>query len=244
MRQYGGVPSSLIRDDVAPPDEEGVRDGLAYALFVPPGSPSGGVVVIHGADSRKENHYDWGRECRGAGLAAVVYDQRGHGASPGMLDGRAADDVATMAALLPGGPIGLRGSSMGGFLALTAAARVGAVAVVAICPAPGELLLRGLRGGRFGFPADAASLEPLLQAADLEAAARGLGDGLLLLHAAGDDRVPVASSEALHAAAPRSRFIRVPGGDHGSIQHDPELRGEAVRWLARRLDAQGVDENR
>ncbi len=227
--------SSLTRDDVAPPDEEGMHDGLAYALFTPSAPARGGVVVIHGADSRKENHYDWGRECRAAGLAAVVYDQRGHGASPGMLDGRVLDDVAAMAALLPPGPVGLRGSSMGGFLALTAATRLEARAVVAICPAPGDLLLRGLRQGRFGFPADAAALEPLLAQADLEAAASHLGDALLLMHATGDDRVGVEHSDALHAAAPESRFIRVPGGDHGSIQHDPELRGEAVRWLAARL---------
>lgn len=235
------MPSSLTRDDVAPPDEEGVHDGLHYALFAPPGTPRGGVVVIHGADSRKENHYDWGRECRASGLAAVVYDQRGHGASPGMLDARAVDDVAAMAALLenvnPTQPIALRGSSMGGFLALTSAAAVDARAVVAICPAPGALLLRGLRERRFGFPADAASLEPLLATADLEAAAARLGDALLLMHATGDDRVGVEHSDALHAAAPQSRFIRVPGGDHGSIQHDPELRGEAVRWLVGRLGA-------
>lgn len=227
--------SSLTRDDVAQPDEEGMHDGLAYALFTPSAAARGGVVVIHGADSRKENHYDWGRECRAAGLAAVVYDQRGHGASPGMLDGRVLDDVAAMAALLPGGPIALRGSSMGGFLALTAATRLDARAVIAICPAPGDLLLRGLRQGRFGFPSDTAALEPLLAQADLEAAASHLGDALLLLHATGDDRVGVEHSDALHAAAPESRFIRVPGGDHGSIQHDPELRGEAVRWLAARL---------
>lgn len=229
------MPSSLTRDDVAPPDEEGVRDGLAYALFLPEAPSGGRVVVIHGADSRKENHYDWGRECRAAGLAAVVYDQRGHGASPGMLDGRIVEDVAAMAALLPAGPLGLRGSSMGGFLALTAAAAVGAQAVVAICPAPGPRLLQGVRTGRFGFPADTAALEPLLEAADLEAAAVALGDGLLLMHATGDDRVDVSSSDTLHAAAPESRYVRVPGGDHGSIQHDPELRGEAVRWLAGRL---------
>lgn len=234
--------SSLTRDDVAPPDEEGVHDGLHYALFSPSGTARGGVVVIHGADSRKENHYDWGRECRASGLAAVVYDQRGHGASPGMLDARAVDDVVVMADLLPDGPIGLRGSSMGGFLALTSAAAVDARAVVAICPAPGALLLRGLRAGRFAFPADAASLEPLLATADLPAAAAALGEALLLMHATGDDRVGVEHSDALHAAAPQSRFIRVPGGDHGSIQHDPELRGEAVRWLSGRLAAHGTGE--
>jgi alpha-beta hydrolase superfamily lysophospholipase len=234
------VPSSLTRDDIAPPDEEGVRDGLAYGLFTPPAPARGGVVVIHGADSRKENHYDWGRECRAAGLAAVVFDQRGHGASPGILDARAVDDVAVMAALLeklnPAHPIGLRGSSMGGFLALMAASVVDARGVVAICPAPGSLLLTGLRRRRFDFPGDVAALEPLLDGADLQAAAARLGEGLLLMHATGDDRVGVEHSDALHAAAPGSRYIRVPGGDHGSIQHDPALRGEAVRWLARRCE--------
>ncbi|MBJ7329097.1 MAG: alpha/beta hydrolase [Solirubrobacteraceae bacterium] len=229
------MPSSSIRADVAPPEDEGVRDGLAYALFLPEGAARGGVVVIHGADSRKENHYDWGRECRAAGLAAVVFDQRGHGASPGALDGRAVEDVAAMAALLPAGPLGLRGSSMGGFLSLVSAEAVGAKAVVAICPASGEMLLRGLREARFAFAVDTPSIQPLLAGADLEAAAAHLGAGLLLMHATGDDRVPVSSSDALHAAAPGSRYVRVEGGNHGSIQHDPELRGDAVRWLSARL---------
>ena len=235
MRQYGGVPSSLTRGDVAPPDDEGVRDGLHYALFLPAGPPRGGVVALHGADSRKENHYDWCRECRAAGLAAVVFDQRGHGASPGPMDARFLDDVATIAGVLPAGPLALRGSSMGGFLALAAAQRSGAQAVVAICPAVGRLLLGGIRSGRFAFPADADALAPILEGTDLDAAADALGDHLLLMHATGDDTVPVAHSDALHAAAPRSRYVRVPGGDHVSIQHDPELRGEAIRWLLQRL---------
>src|SRR5262249_29545179 len=106
-----------------PPAEQGVRDGLSYALFLPADESTGGVVVTHGAGSQKENHVDFARECRAAGLAAVCFDQRGHGASEGALDGGAIDDVATVAALLPAGaPDALRGSSMGGWLALAAGA--------------------------------------------------------------------------------------------------------------------------
>src|SRR3954471_9426801 len=155
-----------------PPAEQGVRDGLAYALFQPDGEPSGGVVVLHGAGSQKENHYDFARECRAAGLAAVAFDQRGHGASEGALDGRAIDDVATIAALIPdGAPVALRGSSMGGWLALAAAGAARAAAGVALCPASGDQLGRGLRDGRFPFAADPATLAPLLASVDLAAAA-------------------------------------------------------------------------
>src|SRR3954452_7209212 len=98
-----------------PPADSGVRDGLSYALFMPSTAPAGGVVVIHGAGSQKENHFDFARECRAAGLAAVCFDQRGHGASEGALDGRAVEDVGTVAAALPEGrALARRGSGVGG----------------------------------------------------------------------------------------------------------------------------------
>src|SRR5689334_1434678 len=105
----------------APPQDVGEIDGLAYALFVPEGECFGGIIVIHGAGSRKESHFDYGRAARAGGLAAVVYDQRGHGDSTGPLDDRLIDDVAAVRTLLPPGPVGLRGSSMGGYVALMAA---------------------------------------------------------------------------------------------------------------------------
>jgi uncharacterized protein len=221
-----------------PPAEQGVRDGLAFALFLPEEVPSGGVVVIHGAGSQKENHFDFARECRAAGLAAVCFDQRGHGASEGALDGRAIDDVATIAGVLPAGaPVALRGSSMGGWLALAAGAALDAAAVVAICPASGEQLALGLRSGRFTFRADAETLDRLLRATDLEDAAGTLGERLLLMHAEGDEDVPVEHSRELHAAAPDSRIEVVPGGHHRSVQHDPELQALAVRFIATRCAA-------
>src|SRR5918998_3184845 len=144
---------------------------LAHALDAPAGTPWGGLVILHGAGSRKENHADMAEAAVRAGLAVVRFDMRGHGGTGGQLDGRAIDDVAAAAALLPAGlPVALRGSSMGGYLALIAAARVGAAAVVAICPAPSALLARGLRTGRLEVAADTAALERLLAAHPPEAA--------------------------------------------------------------------------
>jgi pimeloyl-ACP methyl ester carboxylesterase len=227
----------------AEPAETGNTAGLAWARFAPAhpeaGARSAGVVILHGAGSEKESHLDFARACAASGLAALAFDARGHGESDGPMDGRAVEDVAAMADVLRerGGVerLALRGSSMGGYLAIVAAAGARADAVVAICPASGEGLLRGLRAGRFPFSVDAASLEPVLASHDVMAAAAELDAPLLLLHAEGDETVPVAHSRALHAAAPGSRLIAVPGGHHRSVQHDPELQGEAIRWLRKRL---------
>jgi pimeloyl-ACP methyl ester carboxylesterase len=218
----------------------GRHDGLAYVLVEPEGEPRGGVVVVHGARSRKENHVDFARACAASGLAAIAFDQRGHGESEGVLGAGALDDVATIAALLPGeGPVFLRGTSLGGCVALAAAQGAGARAVVAICPASPQLLLGALRAGRFELPVDLAGLEALLGSIDLEAAAAALGPDLMLLHAEGDEVVPVAHAERLHAAAPGSRFVRVPGGHHRSVQHDAALQAQAIEFLLAR--AAGAD---
>jgi uncharacterized protein len=226
-----------------PPVETGEHDGLAWARFASErGSATAGVVILHGADSRKESHFDFARACAAGGLAALAFDARGHGESPGPLDGRAVDDVAAMADLLRERAgvqaVGLRGSSMGGYLALVSAAAARAAAVVAICPASAIGLSVGVRARRFGFAADRDAVVAMLDGHDETVAARALdaaGVPLLLLHAEGDEVVPVELSRGLHAAAPGSKLVTVPGGHHRSIQHDAELQGVAVRFLARAL---------
>ena len=131
----------------APPAELGELDGLAYSLWLPEADPWAGIVIVHGARSCKESHHDFARAARSAGLSAVCFDQRGHGASGGALDGRVLDDVATVAARLGDVPLALRGSSMCGYLAIHASAPVGARAVVANCPASADGLWSGLRSG-------------------------------------------------------------------------------------------------
>jgi alpha-beta hydrolase superfamily lysophospholipase len=235
-----------------PPSDIGTHEGRPYWLWVPPsGGPWPGMVIVHGAGSRKENHGDFGRACAAAGWAAIAYDQRGHGASEDEMAPGAVDDVARMARLLAGVEgvdrrrVCVRGSSMGGFMAIHAAATSEAIAgVVAICPAGEEHLLRGLRSGELEFRAGLEarrSLEAWLGEHDLREAVERIGERpLLLIHAEGDERIPHEWSRELyeHAAEPR-KLIQLPGGHHRSAQHDQELQGLSLRWLERNLARPG-----
>jgi alpha-beta hydrolase superfamily lysophospholipase len=224
--------------------ELGTRDGLAYALFMPAEPPAAGVVILHGAGSAKESHFDFARVARERGVAALAYDARGHGRSEGEFGPRAIEDALAMVELLRqhAPQVGLRGSSLGGFCAILAAAASGGGvgAVAAICPASEEMLLRGLRSGAIGggFRADERALEEWLQAVRLRDAAAALSPhtALLLMHARGDEQVPYTISEELHAAAGEpKRLLIVPGGHHRSLQHDVEMQNVALGFLERAL---------
>jgi uncharacterized protein len=228
------------------PAEVSAQDGLAYSLWLPEPRPvRGGVVILHGAGSCKESHHDFARVVLGAGLAAIAFDQRGHGASPGPMDSRALDDIASMTQLLrdrsgdPELPIALRGSSMGGYLAIAAAETAGAAAVVAICPASASGMRRGLANDRFEFEADVPALDALFAEHDEVGAAQALEIPVLLLHAEGDEVVPIQLSRELapHLRHARSRLIALPGGHHRSIQHDHELQAVSLRFIEQALGA-------
>ena len=235
---------------VPAPPELGELDGLAYALFLPDGEPQAGVVILHGAGSAKESHFDFARGCRADGIAALAYDARGHGRSRGRFGPPAIDDALEMVALLRGhvDQVALRGSSMGGFQAIHTGARDPRLcAVVAICAAPEESLLRGLRSGELlRFECDVPATELWLESLDVFQAVRGLGPetALLLLHARGDEEIPWTVSEQLHEAAhgPK-RLIVLPGGHHRSLQHDLELQALSRRFILdaarRKLRARG-----
>ncbi len=223
---------------VPAPPELGELDGLAYALFLPDGEPRAGVVILHGAGSAKESHYDFARGCRADGIAALAYDARGHGRSRGEFGPGAIDDVLAIVELLRGhtAQVALRGSSMGGFQAIHAAARDHSLcAVVAICPAPDELLLRGLRSGELlRFRCDVPATTEWLESLDIFTSVGALGPrtSLLLLHARGDEQIPWTVSEDLHAAAHEpKRLLVLPGGHHRSLQHDMELQAVSRRFI-------------
>lgn len=225
--------------------ERATHDGLAYELWLPESRPPWpGIVVIHGASSRKENHADFARLASGSGWAALAYDQRGHGESTGVMSPAAVRDAGRMARLLAGiegadpARICVRGSSLGGFVAIHAAAVDRAIAgVIAVCPADERLLLRGIRSGSLEMRADEDALVPWLEEHDLREAVGLVGrKPLVILHADGDERVPAELSTELyeHAAHPR-KLILVPGGHHRSVQHDSELGAVALRWMERAL---------
>lgn len=216
-------------------DASGRENGLAWARFDPEDEPRGGVVILHGAGSRKENHFRIGRDMADAGLAAICFDQRGHGESDGPMDARILDDTVAIAALLDGLPLGLRGSSMGGWVTLAASEAAGAEAIVAICPTTASQLALGIDSGYLEFDVDRTALLERLASGDPPPPQVPT----LLLHAAGDEVVPVQRSRDLATLLehPDSRYVEVPGGHHRSLQHDPELTALTVSFLAEQLGA-------
>ncbi len=227
------------------PAETGQVDGLSYSLWLPhPDAPiRGGVVIVHGAASSKENHHDFARAVLGAGFGAIAFDLRGHGSSEGKLDGGVLEDIGSVADVVRARTgteaVAVRGSSMGGYLAILAAPAIGARAVVAICPASSEGLRRGLAKGSLGFAADVSALDRFFETQDLGDAVEALEIPMLLMHAEGDEVVPVALSRELarRMRAPDSRLIALPGGHHRSIQHDEELQAVSVRFIERALES-------
>jgi alpha-beta hydrolase superfamily lysophospholipase len=218
--------------------ELGSHDGLAYALFLPDGEPDVGVVILHGAGSAKESHFDFARGCRADGMAALAYDARGHGRSEGSFGPSAFDDALAMSDLLRSHApaVAFRGSSMGAFQAIHAAAGSDRIsAVVAICPAPDDGLLRFLRSGReLRFRCDTEASEPWLASLSIYDAAASLGPetALLLMHARGDEQVPYTVSERVYESAREpKRLLLMPGGHHRSVQHDEELQAVSRKYI-------------
>lgn len=203
--------------------------GPPLAGLLWPGAPGApGVVVVPGFGSRKENHADFAQAVAARGTAALALDLRGHGRSGGRLDGGALDDVlAALDALAADGhaPLGLRGSSMGGLLALHAAARDPRVrAVVAICPARPAGLAR-----RVGDPWPLA-----LDTTDAVSRADGVARGYW--HATGDASVPWGSTLAIAGRTPQPMRLRITlGGGHNTLQHDPAVIAGTVAFLHEHL---------
>jgi len=205
------------------------------------------MVILHGAGSQKENHADFARTCKARRWAAVTFDQRGHGDSGEVMAPGALDDVALMARLLADTKgvdptrICVRGSSMGGWMAIHAAATAPEVSgAIAICPAGETHLAHSLRQGELEMQVDSAALEAWLAEHDVREAARLMdAKPLIILHARGDEQIPFAFSEEIYACAlePR-RLILLPGGHHRSVQHDVELQEVALRWLEQTLPEQ------
>ena len=234
---------------------------LAGLLYWPDGDgvqpPYPAVVVCHGLGSRKERHAEFAEFLSRHGLASLTIDLRGHGESDGSLDGNEVDDLAAAAEYLRGRSgidgerLAVRGSSLGGFYAILAAASFPFFrAAVAVCPATGAGLRSALVEQGMPHLIDGDGLYARLKVPDylqflesrdvFEAVKQISPRALYLIHARGDETIPYQVSEALYRRAGEpKRLLLVDGGSHTSAQHDPTVHASVVEWLKVHLGVGG-----
>jgi dienelactone hydrolase len=215
-----------------------------------------GIIVCHGFGSRKENYTDFGRTAAQSGVAALIMDLRGHGESGGQVDANIFNDVAAALLYMQERPevnptsISIRGTSMGGWLALHTAVHLQDLSpVVAVCPI-NEMWLTALmddvsrvqRGHSSSFVTgegprvDVNSVMDLVynMGLNVSRAARGISPRpLLLVHCEGDEWVPSQISQQIYDTArePKTLWL-LPGGNHHFAQHDPETDARILAWLS------------
>jgi len=209
------------------------------------------VVLCHGLLSSMASPKFLGlaKALQDQGVAAARFDFRGCGASLGSLkestvSGRLEDLRAVLQFLRLGcghrGPLGLMGSSMGGFVALLCAAtgaEVSAISVWATPFEPAELAGPAINSqtGKLG----PAFLEDLRNH-DLSSLGKRIHH-LLVIHGENDELVPVSHARRIHelACAPKKLHL-IPGADHRFTNptHRQEATELTMKWFLEHL---GVD---
>lgn len=197
------------------------------------------VLLMHGWEGRPTQFARLISELVGAGYSVVALDAPAHGRSPGreahpLLFARAlleaAEELPPLRAVI--------GHSMGGasaLLALQLGLRTEALVTIA---APSRILAVLRRfAGSVGLPAEAryrfirqVERQTGLPAAQLDVERYRLDIPGLVVHAEDDGQVPVADAQAIHAAWPGSRLLRLADGGHQRVLAAAEL-SEAVLAL-------------
>ena len=187
----------------------------------------------HGAGSRRGRHDGFCREACAQGFVVLALDFRGHGDSGGRGDGPLEQDIFAAVDLLRSHPrvdperVCYRGSSMGGFYGLKAAAQARFAALALLCPASEGVILDALddkqggvspRAAARSSPEDApprwdtAALRSYFQRQDSVRLASQVECPVLLVHARGDDVVPLGHSLRLcRHLAHRDDFAPIGG---------------------------------
>ena len=230
---------------------------LAAILYLPKRAsahkPAPAVIVCHGMGSRKENHLAYAEYLAEQGVAALAFDWRGHGESAGNLDDHALDDVGAAIAYLSRRPevdanrLAIRGTSMGAYLALHAAALDPRLkAVVAIAPATEEIILMAaapVKAGKDtvdytqGARIQRKPIMAWLHAQDIFKAVPKIAPRpIFFVHCKGDEVIPYQSTERLYAVAGEpKKLLLLDGGHHRFAQQDGTVHRLTVEWLREAL---------
>jgi pimeloyl-ACP methyl ester carboxylesterase len=217
------------------------HDGLKLARWTLGAGPR--VVLVHGWNGRGAQLLGFAAPLVDAGFSVTLFDLPGHGNSTGntasvVHAGHAlralAQDIGEVHAVIA--------HSMGSAAALWAFSRGITVKRSVHLAGPSSLtpVVRGMAAAHGLGPGDAAAfagwVEGLigmpLACVDLERLRPGLRHPALILHDAEDRTVPIAASQALHAAWPGSRFERLAGLGHRRLLQDADVIARSVAFVA------------
>lgn len=185
------------------------------AWWVSDAPPRGAVLVLHGNAGSIADRLDYLPPFQAMGYAVLLVDYRGYGASSGKpseegtyRDARAAWRWLTEQRGLQPGQIVVLGESLGGAVAAELAARVqpGALLLVAAFTSATDL------GGEI-YPWLPVRLISRYRY-DTLAHLRRYGGPVMIAHSRGDEVVPFAHGERLHAAATGSKMLLEMRGGH------------------------------
>lgn len=218
VRELAATPGALglEYEDVRLTTEDNVR---LHGWFVPAPEARATVLLLHGNGGNISHRLERVALFHRLGLAVLLVDYRGYGASEGRThepgtyrDALAAWHYLTGARGLAPGSIVIHGESLGGAIAAWLAARTD----------PGALVLESSFTSAVELGAEVYPWLPVrLLARHRYPTASYLARvraPVLVIHSRGDDIVPFGHGEALHAAAPGPKgFLEIRGDHNGGF---------------------------
>lgn len=211
------------------------------------------VVMVNGADSVKEEYHNWAREFVRRGLSVLTMDGPGQGEMVGVLPMRADAWEEPMGAVIDAlaargdvdaDRIGIWGSSLGGFLALRAAALE--PRFKAATSSGGFYDFRDYRYWPVStqlnvledlmLPSLSEVRTYLAERCTLEGLTERIACPYLVIHGARDELVSVAEATRM-AEGPRGELVVFEDGFHTCTNHNATLVPLMCDWMAHALAA-------
>ena len=222
-----------------------------YVHLADDGAAAPVVIMVNGADSVKEEYHNWAREFVRRGLSVLTFDGPGQGELLGRLPMRpvaleepigGATDALAGSGRVDAARVGVWGSSMGGFLALRAAAfepRVSAAISSGgffdfrdypFWPLSTQLnVLEDL-----GVDTLSEARRYVEERCSLAGVVEKIEAPYLVIHGARDELVSVEEAR-LMAEGPGGEFVNFEDGFHTCTNHNAELVPLMCDWMAEKL---------
>jgi uncharacterized protein len=224
-------------------------DGLTLKgwWFQGPGQRRGTVIYLHGSADNRASGVHVAERFLQRGFDALLYDSRAHGESEGnacTYGYYERKDLSHAIDLVQARPIVVLGVSLGGAVALQAAAEDTRIAAVIAVASFSDL--RTVVRERAPFVASKADIEAAFRLAEEQAhfkveevsplkSAGRIRSPVLLVHGSADSETPPAHSQRLFEALRcEKRLLLVPGAGHNDALR-PDVWTEIDAWLDRVL---------